>query len=167
MNDNGNHGDYEVFVSKDYFKFNAAHFIAYPGFRERLHGHNYRVAVRLRGDLGPEGYVVDFGDIKRATRAVCALMDERVLIPMNSKSLEIRVESGQVELTCEDGSRFSFPEADCVLLPIAHSSAEELAAYIAAGLRESMDVLPARPLLCLEVTVAEAPNQEARFRMDL
>ncbi|MFT4572386.1 MAG: 6-pyruvoyl-tetrahydropterin synthase, partial [Candidatus Binatia bacterium] len=40
-------GHYQVFVSKDNFKFNAAHFIAYQGFREKLHGHNYRVSVRV------------------------------------------------------------------------------------------------------------------------
>ena len=47
------------------FKFNAAHFVAFPGFRERLHGHNYAVAVRLRGAVSDvDGYVLDFGDIK-------------------------------------------------------------------------------------------------------
>jgi len=44
---------FDVFVGKEYLKFNAAHFIAYPGFRERLHGHNYHVTVRLEGELGP------------------------------------------------------------------------------------------------------------------
>ncbi len=158
---------YEVFVSKDYFKFNAAHFIAYPGFRERLHGHNYRVSVRVEGALGAEGYVVDFGDIKRATRSICGLMDERVLVPMKSDCLDITVDAGQVEMVSEDGSRFSLPQGDCVLLPIVHSSAEELAAYVGEQLRDSMEALSRRSLTCLEVAVAEAPNQEARFRMDL
>ena len=34
---------YRVVVQKDYLKFSAAHFIAYKGFREPLHGHNYQV----------------------------------------------------------------------------------------------------------------------------
>ncbi len=45
---------YSVVVAKDYLKFAAAHFIAYPGFREPLHGHNYQVSVRVEADLGPE-----------------------------------------------------------------------------------------------------------------
>ena len=32
---------YEVQVKSERFKFNAAHFVAFPGYRERLHGHNY------------------------------------------------------------------------------------------------------------------------------
>ncbi len=160
-------GQYEVFVSKDDFKFNAAHFVAYPGFRERLHGHNYRVSVRVEGDRGPDGYVVDFGDIKTAARSVCGELNERVIVPMKSSSVEIRVEDGQVAMTCEDGSSFSLPEQDCVLLPIEHSSAEELAAYVCQRIVDSMDALHTRRLSVLEVSVAEALNQEARFRVDL
>ncbi|KAG9397925.1 hypothetical protein AC1031_016344 [Aphanomyces cochlioides] len=56
---------YRIFVSKDYMKFNAAHFIAFHGFRERLHGHNYRMSVTITGTkVGHDGYLMDFGDIK-------------------------------------------------------------------------------------------------------
>ncbi len=158
---------YQVFVSKDYFKFNAAHFMAYPGFRERLHGHNYRVAVRIEGKLCPDGYVVDFGDIKKATRKVCDEMDERLLVPMKSDCLKIARTKGQVAITTEDGAEFSLPESDCVLLPIAHSSAEELATYVCERLLGELDVLKTRAVSAVEVTVAESPLQEARYRVDL
>ena len=155
---------YEIFVSKDYFKFNAAHFMAYPGFRERLHGHNYRVSVRVEGGLGAEGYVVDFGDIKAATRAICESIDERTIVPMESDCLEIDLRDGQVEIVTEDKSRFSFPEQDCALLPIRHSSAEELAAYVSDRLMGTLSILTERGVTAVEVSVAEAPLQEARCR---
>jgi len=158
---------FEVYVSRDDFKFNAAHFMAYPGFRERLHGHNYRVSVRVEGGLHPDGYVIDFGDIKRATRALCQEMNERVLIPADSDCLSIAHEDGQIEVICEDGARFSFPDDDCIVLPIAHSSAEELAAYLCRRLADALPALQSRRLAVLEVAVAEAPGQEARYRLDL
>lgn len=158
---------YEVFVAKDSFKFNAAHFIAYHGFRERLHGHNYRVSVRIEGPVGGDGYVVDFGDIKRAAHEVCSRLNERVLVPMRSDVITIDVSGGQVNMVCEDGTRFSFPQADCVLLDIVHSSAEELAALLCLQLRDALPVLGERCVVGLEVGVAEAPNQEARYRIDL
>jgi len=34
-------GFFEVSVSREDIKFHCAHFVAYKGFRERLHGHNY------------------------------------------------------------------------------------------------------------------------------
>lgn len=158
---------YEVFVSKDDFKFNAAHFIAYPGFRERLHGHNYRVSVRITGPVGHDGYVVDFGDIKRAARSVCAEMNERTMIPIESDCIQVEEKDGQIALRCEDGSRFSFPEGDCILLPITHTSAEKLAAYVCHRLVESLDVLAKRGVQSVEVGVAEVPLQEARYTVEL
>lgn len=157
---------YEVFVSKDYFKFNAAHFMAYPGFRERLHGHNYRVAVRVEGPLNSDGYVVDFGDIKKAMRHICDAIDERLIVPMQSDCLRIVRKDGQIEIETEDNARFSVPEADCALLPIAHSSAEELARYLCDRLVADLAVLRARKVTVVEVTVAESPLQEARYRIE-
>ncbi|MEE8312217.1 MAG: 6-carboxytetrahydropterin synthase [Candidatus Binatia bacterium] len=158
---------YEVFVSKDYFKFNAAHFMAYPGFRERLHGHNYRISVRVTGGLGPDGYVVDFGDIKKGARTICEEIDERTIVPLESDCIDITQRDGQVDLVCEDGSRFSIPAADCALLPIRHSSAEELASYICRRLVGELKVLESRSVDSVEVAVAEAPLQEARCRLEL
>ena len=158
---------YEIFVSKDSFKFNAAHFMAYRGYRERLHGHNYRVAVRIEGKLNADGYVVDFADVKHAARQVCDEMNERVLVPAQSDCLKIGAKNGAVTIECEDGSRFTFPEADCVFLPIAHSSAEELATYVCRRLVDALPDLAARGVRAVEVAVAEAPAQEARFRLDL
>ncbi len=158
---------YEIFVSKDSFKFNAAHFMAYPGFRERLHGHNYRVAVRIEGRLNSDGYVVDFGDVKRAAAAVCAEINERVIVPVNSDCLSIDVQAESVEIVCEDGAVFRFPAEDCVLLPIVHSSAEELAAYLCRRLIAALPALEERGVTLLEVAVAEAPLQEARYRCAL
>ncbi len=66
---------YSVVVSKDYLKFSAAHFIAYKGFREPLHGHNYQVSVAISGVVGPDGYVLDFGIVKQLTKEVCAELD--------------------------------------------------------------------------------------------
>src|SRR5207245_2239430 len=119
---------YSVVVAKDYLKFAAAHFIAYPGFREPLHGHNYQVSVRVEADLGPDGYVLDFGLVKRVAKALCEELDERVLLPERSDCLVLTRTEDAVEVRTEAGHRFRFPAADVRLLPIAHSSAEERAA---------------------------------------
>jgi len=86
---------------------------------------------------------------------------------MLSDCIKIECADGRVDMTCEDGSHFSVPEADCALLSIAHSSAEELAAFLCERLRERLTVIANRGVTSLEVTVAEAPQQEARFRMDI
>src|ERR1043166_6671169 len=97
---------YSVVVAKDYLKFAAAHFIAYPGFGEPLHGHNYQVSVRVEAALGPDGYVLDFGLVKRVARALCAELDERTLVPARSDCLRVTESPQTVEVTTEQGHAF-------------------------------------------------------------
>ena len=156
---------YSVVVAKDYLKFAAAHFIAYRGFREPLHGHNYQVCVRVEAELGADGYVLDFGLVKRAAKALCEELDERVLVPAESDCLAVAVDDARVEMTTAEGDRFAFPRRDCAVLPIVHSSAEELAAYLLARLRAVLaDEAGGRGIAALEVGVAEAPGQIAYCR---
>jgi 6-pyruvoyltetrahydropterin/6-carboxytetrahydropterin synthase len=158
-------GRYSVVVAKDYLKFAAAHFIAYPGFREPLHGHNYQVSVKVEADLGPDGYVLDFGLVKRVARELCEELDERVLLPAESDCLVVAQVGDAVEVNTESGARFRFPASDVQLLPIAHSSAEELAAYLLGRLRDALrGEAGGRGLAALEIGVAEAPGQVAYCR---
>lgn len=161
-------GNFEVFVGKEDFKFNCAHFIAFRGFRERLHGHNYRLSIKITGDgsLSADGYLMDFGDIKQAARNLCKSMNEYFIVPVNSDVMTIEEDTTQVCLTCEDGAAFSFPKTDVLMLPIVHSSAEELAHYFWCQLcrKIGLSSLVERGIKLLEVSIAEAPNQMATYR---
>ena len=47
------------------FYFDAAHFLPeYKGKCERVHGHTYRLEVEVMKDLGDDGMVMDFNEIK-------------------------------------------------------------------------------------------------------
>ena len=156
---------YSVVVAKEYLKFSAGHFIAYPGFRERLHGHNYQVSVRVEADLGPDGYVLDFGLVKRVAKALCDELDERTIVPERSPCLRVAVDEVRVTLVTEAGHRFELPRGDCAVLPIEHSSAEELAAYLLGRLSAALRAaVRGRLVTALEVGVAEAPGQAAYCR---
>ena len=170
---------FRVYVSKDTFKFNAAHFVAFDGYRERLHGHNYQVGVTLLGNhtIGQDGYVIDFGCIKQATKLVCKRLNEHFICPVYSNVLEISEttttgssnnapDMEQVQIKCQDGSLFSFPKQDCAMLPLVHATTEELAIYLYAEILSELqaDYLVKRNMHTMEITVAEAPGQEATFR---
>lgn len=165
---------FEVNIAKETFKFNAGHFVAFRGFRERLHGHNYKVSVRLLGSrmIGSDGYVLDFGDVKAVTKKVCKSMNEYFLCPMYSDVLKIDVaesedgKGGTITITCEDGSVFVFPKGDCLQLPIVHSTVEELSVYLWGKLLQELGapMLTKRGIHTMEITVSEALGQEAVFR---
>merc|ERR1740124_1177795 len=106
---------FEVNVSKEDFKFNAAHFVAFSGYRERLHGHNYRVGLRLIGShkISHDGYVIDYGCVKKSVRRICKSLNEHFLCPMLSNVLTITTDDANVKVDCnEDGTSFSFPRND-------------------------------------------------------
>jgi len=157
---------FRLHVSKDYLKFSAAHFIAYKGFRETLHGHNYRVSVEVEGDLGAEGYVLDFSIVKRIARRVCDRLDAKTLIPVQSDCLRIREEAGQLSVRYED-DEFRFPLQDVVLVPIVHSSAEELARYVAGEIQHELAAEGVQRIRAIEIGVEETTGQTAYFRESL
>ena len=164
------HG-FEVKVSKEDFKFHAAHFVAFDGFREPLHGHNYKVGVRLMGQrVGHDGYLIDFGIVKKTTKAVCKELNNHFICPMKSNVIQFLHsttfnQQPQVTLTCQDGSIFSFPTSDVAQLPIIHASSEELAIYIWTKILSALnaDYFRERGIHTMQITVMEAPGQEARF----
>ncbi|HEX4211415.1 MAG TPA: 6-carboxytetrahydropterin synthase, partial [Candidatus Binataceae bacterium] len=146
---------FSIQVAKENLKFSAAHFIAYPGFRESLHGHNYQIGVRVEGGLGETGYVLDFGLIKRLVKEIGDRLDERTIIPALSDCLKIDHRDGQVSVQYEN-DRFVFPLGDVALLPIMHSSAEELAQFVWNELRSALHSRNAlADIIALEISIAE------------
>lgn len=65
------------------FTFEAAHRLPNvpPGHKcARLHGHSYRVLVRVEGSIDPTlGWVQDFGELKEAWKPVDAELDHYYL----------------------------------------------------------------------------------------
>lgn len=163
-----NMSHFEVYVSTPELKFNCAHFIAFKGFRERLHGHNYTMGVRVIGQetIGEDGYVIDFGDIKKSARAICQSLNESFICPMLSDAMKVSEVDNQICMQCEDGASFSIPTGDCSKLPIYHSSAEEMAHYIWCRIIRSLGIeaLIQRGVTTVEVGISEAPFQTAFFR---
>ncbi len=62
---------YRVRLDKEYHVFSAGHFITFAGdLCERLHGHNYRVAVEVEGPLDENHYVIDFLVLRDALKTI-------------------------------------------------------------------------------------------------
>jgi 6-pyruvoyl-tetrahydropterin synthase len=156
---------FSIHVAKENLKFSAAHFIAYPGFREPLHGHNYQVGVYVEGRLAKTGYVIDFGLIKSLTREIVDRLDERTIVPGNSDCLAIERPRDDVVRIRYENDEFVLPAADVVIVPVVHSSAEELARYIWDELAAALRARGAlTEVTTIEISVAEGPGQSAHYR---
>jgi 6-pyruvoyltetrahydropterin/6-carboxytetrahydropterin synthase len=160
---------FEVRVSKDYTVFAAAHFVTYDGDKiEPLHGHNYRAAASVEGDLDANGYVFNFTLIKQALRSTCDRLDHRVLLPTGNPLLDIEREDDTFVVRSA-AKRYQIPAEDVVQLPIRNTTSELLADWIAAQLEDRLRAAGVlRPgVRALIVELEESVGQKAICRRDL
>ncbi len=123
---------YRVRLDKEHHVFSAAHFITFNGdVCERLHGHNYRVAVEVSGPLDENQYVIDFIALRDELKTLTDELDHHVLLPTTHPLIRVTTGEREVEAVfTPDGRRWIFPRGDCVLLPVSNTTAELLAKYL-------------------------------------
>ena len=155
---------FSVAIGKEMLRFTAAHFIAFRGFREPLHGHTYQVQVTVDSPVGPDRYVVDFLVLKKIAEEECTRLHFRTLLPRQSDCLTIEESEEEITVRCEDGTRFVFPRQDVCLLPIVHTSSEEIARYLIARLRERLREARGNSIQTIEVLIEDIPGQTAVCR---
>ncbi len=130
---------YHVRISKDYLVFSAGHFITYDGdVCERLHGHNYRVTAEVQGPLDENQYVVDFIALRDTLKTIVDQLDHHVLLPTGHPLIRVVADDREVVATFRE-RRWVFPRCDCVLLPVANTTSELLAHYIANRLAADLE----------------------------
>ena len=158
---------FKVRVTKDYTVFCAGHFITYDGDRcEPLHGHNYRAAATVEGDLDENAYVFDFTTLKKILRAICDRLDHRMLLPRDNPRLSVSEEGSSLFVRyCE--KTYMFPREDVVVLPIPNTTAEMLAQWIGGEIEAVLRERGAKNLTTLEVEVEEVFGQSAFARREL
>src|SRR5262245_49876713 len=157
---------FSIEVAKDYFNFASAHFLIFAnGRREPLHGHNYQVAVVMEGDLDRTGVVLDFITFKPVVKQICDALDHRTLIQTNNSAISVRKDAREVEILYKK-QKLLLPRGDVILLPIANTSTELLAKYIARQIKRKLRQRFPAKIHYMEVAVEEARGQRGIFRDD-
>jgi 6-pyruvoyltetrahydropterin/6-carboxytetrahydropterin synthase len=112
------------------------------------------VNVDVFGPLDESHYVIDFIALRDELKKITDQLDHRMLLPTLHPLIRVTASGHEVEAVfTPDGRRWLFPADDCVLLPVANTTAELLAQYIG---RQLWDALAARlglrpPRLVVEV----------------
>jgi 6-pyruvoyltetrahydropterin/6-carboxytetrahydropterin synthase len=154
---------FKVRVTKDHLSFCSGHFISYEGDKcERLHGHNYRTAVEVEGELDPNFYVFDFIALKNHTRAITDALDHRMMLPTGNALIAVAESGKSIHVRYRD-REWLFPRDDCVLLPIENTTAELLARYIGQRLLDDLRRQHRFEPAVLRVEVEEAIGQSATY----
>jgi 6-pyruvoyltetrahydropterin/6-carboxytetrahydropterin synthase len=157
---------HRVFIARDQYKVSCAHMTVFPdGSKERLHGHNYSIALALDVERVDLASMIPFSSVKHSLAELCLAWKERVLLAQNNPYFTLIRDDHELEFTlCAD--RYVLPRGDALLLPIDNISVEALAVHVAELLRDKIAVLSPH-ILAFEATVAESPGQGASCSISL
>ena len=106
-------------------RFSACHFIPRHEKCSRLHGHTYILRLRLEGDIGKDGMVMDFVSLKKELRKFVEELDHRTLLPGKSDEVILTVNEQTVDVVCGT-KQYMFPREDIVILEVPTTTAEEM-----------------------------------------
>jgi 6-pyruvoyltetrahydropterin/6-carboxytetrahydropterin synthase len=154
-----------VRIAKEELTFSAAHFITYAGnICERLHGHNYGIAVEVGGPLDENHYVVDFIALRDVLKTLVGELDHRVMLPTQHPLIRVTPQEDEVHVHFED-RRWIFPRGDCVLVDVPNTTAEEMARHLGLSLLDLLQNKLGVAPTSLEVSVDECAGQQGVWRM--
>lgn len=148
---------------KQNFKFSSAHFLIFDEKNaEKLHGHNYQVAVEI--EVPPEtqqakarGYFIDFNVFKKYIKARLDHWDEMVLLPAKQPDMKFTHKSPSLEVRFRDRF-YVFPENEVHLLPVTNTSVEQLSGLLA---QDFFNEFKQYGVLKISVKVEETQGQAA------
>lgn len=122
---------WSIKLNKDRFKFSSSHFTIFNSEEaEPLHGHNYYVTLEVSSP-GPlkEGMLVDVVFLKKELAKILEPLDEKILLPKNSRYLKLNSKGTNLEVMFSS-KQYSFPTEDVQILDVENITMEELAKMI-------------------------------------
>ena len=106
-------------------RFSACHFIPRHEKCSRLHGHTYLLRLRIEGDIGDNGMVMDFVVLKKELRKFVEELDHKTLLPGKSDEVILTVSETSVDVVC-GSKKYMFPTEDVIVLEVPTTTAEEM-----------------------------------------
>ena len=160
---------YSISISRPHFKFACAHMTVFSENRkERLHGHNFTLALDIALRSVTFKDIIDFAKIKSEMAALCAEWKERTLLPgENPYFIESKTNSGGGFAFSLCGENYSLPIEDVLVLPIDNVTVEALANHACSLLRDRLRPILAEVAISIAVRVEESPGQGARVCLPL
>jgi 6-pyruvoyltetrahydropterin/6-carboxytetrahydropterin synthase len=154
-----------VTVERNRLRFAAAHMATFSGDLEPLHGHNYDMIIEVEGDLTGDGWVWDFGELKRLGRGIAEQLDHKFILQRESRLLDIEELEGAWRVGFR-GRSYTFPASDVIALPIDNSTAERIGEWAAHLLDEGLATAGAVNIRKLTVGIEEMPGQTGWYTLE-
>ncbi len=146
-------------IEKSYLHFSAAHFTIFSATnRERLHGHNWRIAVEITGEIDDNGLLFDYAIYKKILKDLCQQFDEYTLIAEQSPYLIIDADEDYYYIKHNNITQ-PLLKSDTILLPVKNVTIESLSYYFLSLMVADKARLDELNITSFEMRVSSGPNQ--------
>jgi 6-pyruvoyltetrahydropterin/6-carboxytetrahydropterin synthase len=150
---------YQIKIFKESAHFNAAHFTIFENARERLHGHDYFLSIKIESQLNPKyGVCLNYSELKFFLSRITHELDEYLLLPKLSPKLLIQKNGDNIEFYYNKIDFYSIPEKDVKLLPLVNISSECLLEWSYEKLIEIWNPLPSE-IIAIELELSNGKGQ--------
>jgi 6-pyruvoyltetrahydropterin/6-carboxytetrahydropterin synthase len=146
-------------VQKEAYKFSAAHMTVFSsGHKEKLHGHNFEVELKIELKSSE---MIPFMKIKEIMKAISNRWDEKVLLAKKNPHFKITAQNNiEIDfLLCED--RYVLPLRDVELLDCDNITTENLSRLYAQSFLDLIENSLLEKIRTLQVTIFEYNIQGA------
>lgn len=146
-------------IAKQYLHFSIAHFTIFSATeRERLHGHNFRLAASITGEVDDNGLCFDYAVYKNILLEICGRYNEYTLIAEDSPHLTITDEGDFYHVT---HNKITVPllKTDTILLPIRNVTIEELSHFLLYETLGDFKLVDQLNIESFEMRISSGPDQ--------
>ncbi|MBL8064432.1 MAG: 6-carboxytetrahydropterin synthase [Chthonomonadaceae bacterium] len=130
------------------FRWEMGHRLPDHPLCKNVHGHSYRAVVEVWGEIGPDGMVIDFGEIMQLAEPIRSALDHAFALSPDDLAMREFLQKNDLK-ACE--------------LPFL-TTAENLAGWMAKSFAAK---LQGRNLSKVKVTVFETPSSAATAEQSL
>ena len=146
-------------IAKQYLHFSVGHFTIFSATeRERLHGHNFRLAVSITGEVDENGLCFDYAIYKKVLQELCERYNEYTLIAGQSPHLTI-TEDDDFYLVTHNQITMPLLKTDTMLLPVRNVTIEELSHYLLEQVLGDFKLVDELKIARFEMRVSSGPDQ--------
>ena len=146
-------------IAKQFLHFSVAHFTIFSATeRERLHGHNFRLAASITGEVDNNGLCFDYAVYKNILLKICQRYNEYTLIAQDSPHLTITDEGDFYQVT---HNQITIPllKTDTILLPIRNVTIEELSHFLLYEALGDFKLIDQLKIESFEMRISSSPDQ--------
>ena len=143
---------FTVVLDDPSFTFNASHFLTFPiendkgatvWAAEPIHGHDFKVSVRIEGPLDESGCVVDFLAAARALRKITGLWNHDLALARTARGVSYATNGDKTRVLYEVAPKleYVFPTNAIRWLDASNVSTEEIAYQLRDEFTRELDAL--------------------------